>query len=221
MKRTSLVALILLVPASAFAQMAAANQGRSTNFEFGLRGAYAIPFGKSTDTAGDDLKQAIKGDVPLTVEVNYRFFEQFLAGLYFSYGFGSVGDGAARSCTSGVSCSAHTLRVGVGGYWHFTPRNQVDPWLGASLGYEQAKVSASGPGGSADATISGLEFLNFQAGLDYHFTPLFAAGPFLSAGFGEFSHQEASSPSGSTSQDISNKAVHGWFNFGVRISFTP
>lgn len=221
MKTTLLVAAIVLVPAGAFAEMAPSNQVRSTNIEIGLRGGYAIPFGKSTDTAGDDLSQFIKGSVPLTIELNYRFFEQFLAGFYFSYGFGSVGDGISQNCASGVSCSEHTLRFGIGGYYHLMPRNQLDPWLGASLGYEQASLSASGPGGNAKATISGLEFLNFQAGFDYHFSPLFAAGPFLSAGFGEFSHAEANSPSGNTSQDISNKAVHGWFNFGVRISFTP
>jgi hypothetical protein len=211
-KRTALVALIVLVPAGAFAQMAA-NQGRSTNFEFALRGAYALPFGKSTDTAGDDLSQFISHDVPLTVDLNYRFSEEVLAGVYFSYGFSSLGDPLARACPSGASCSARTLRVGLGAYYHFKPRNKYDPWLGGSLGYEQAK--ASGPSG--DATIWGLEWLNLQFGLDYHVSPLFAVGPLVSAGFGSYTHVDA----GSTSGSIANTAIHGWFAFGARISFTP
>jgi outer membrane protein W len=218
MKATSLVASIVLVPAVAFAEMAPSNQTRSTNVEIGLRGGYAVPFGKIDDAPGDDLNQFVKGDVPLTIELNYRFFEQFLAGIYFSYGFGSNGDFVAQNCAGGASCSVSTLRFGIGGYFHLMPRNQFDPWLGASLGYEQFKFSASGPGGSADVTTSGVEFLNAQAGLDFHLSPLFAIGPFVSAGFGQYTHIDAPN---NQSGDIGNKAIHGWFNFGARISFTP
>jgi hypothetical protein len=63
-----------------------------------------------------------------------------------------------------------------------------------------------------------LEWLNAQVGLDFHLSPLFALGPFFSAGVGQYTHVDAPNNSGG---DISNKAMHGWFNFGARISFTP
>src|SRR5712691_9163364 len=189
MKRTLLVASLLFVPAAAFAEMGT-KPVRSTSIEFGLRAAYAIPFGKSTDSQGDEV----------------------YGGLYFSYGFASLGDPLVAACGS-ASCSAHTLRVGLQMDYHFVPWGQYDPWLGASLGYEQA--SASGPGG--DATISGFEFLNVQFGVGYRVSSLFAIGPFLGVGIGQFSHVDA----GGTSGSISNTALHGWMNFGLRMSFTP
>ena len=198
MKGTSLVGLLMLIPSAAFAQMGT-NQGRSTSFEFGLRAAYSVPFGKATDSPGDDLNQTIRRDVPISLDLNYRFNEEEYAGAYFSYGFSSLGDPLAAACASGASCSAHTLRIGLAAYYHFSPRGQYDPWLGASIGYEQAKVSASGPGGSSDATIAGLEILNLQVGLDYRVSSLFAVGPFVSAGIGEYSHVDAGSTSGSVS----------------------
>ncbi len=216
MKRTLLVASIVLIPPAAFAQMGT-NQGRSTNFELGLRAAYAVPFGKSTDTPGDDLSQTIRRDVPVTLDVNYRFNEEVYGGGYFSYGFAALGDPVAAACASGASCSAHTLRIGLAAYYHIAPRAQYDPWLGLSVGYEQASVSASGPGGSGDATISGFELMNLQLGLDYRASSLFAVGPFVSGGVGQYSRIDA----GSTSGNISNTALHGWVSFGLRLSFTP
>ncbi len=216
MKRTSLVALLVLVPAAAFAQMGT-NQGRSTNFEIGLRTAYAVPFGKATDASGDDLNKTVRRDVPVSLDLNYRFSEEVYGGGYFSYGFAALGDPVAASCASGATCSARTLRIGLAAYYHMAPRGQYDPWLGVSVGYEQAKVSASGPGGSSDATISGFELMNLQAGLDYRASSLFAVGPFLSAGVGQYSHIDA----GSTSGSISNTALHGWLSFGLRMSFMP
>ncbi len=211
MKRTLLVASLLFVPAAAFAEMGT-KPVRSTSIEFGLRAAYAIPFGKSTDSQGDDLNQFVSHDIPLTLDVSYRFSDEVYGGLYFSYGFASLGDPLVAACGS-ASCSAHTLRVGLQMDYHFVPWGQYDPWLGASLGYEQA--SASGPGG--DATISGFEFLNVQFGVGYRVSSLFAIGPFLGVGIGQFSHVDA----GGTSGSISNTALHGWMNFGLRMSFTP
>lgn len=216
MKRMSIVAVVALLPVAAFAQMSSV-QERSTNFEIGLRAAYAIPFGKATDAAGDDLNQTIKHDIPLTLDLNYRFSQEVYGGLYFSYGFGALGDPVASACASGASCSANTLRLGLQVAYHFSPRRQYDPWMGLSIGYEQTKVSASGPGGSRDATISGLEIANVQGGVDFRPSPLFALGPFVSAGVGEFTHIDA----GSTSGGISNTALHGWIGLGVRMSFTP
>jgi len=215
MQRMSLVAAVVLVSTAAHAQ-SRPNQGRSTNLEIALRGGVALPFGKATDSAGDDLSQTVKFDVPLSVDLNYRFTDEVYAGAYFSYGLSSLGDPLVAACGSGASCSAHTLRVGLGVSYHFSLRKQFDPWLGIAIGYEQAKVSASGPGGSRDATIGGIEF-PLMVGVDFRPSPLFGFGPFLMLGLGEYTRVDA----GSTSGSISNTALHGWFGSGVRISFTP
>ncbi len=210
-----LAVLLAVAPAASLAQ-APPPAERNTNWQFALRSGYALPFGKSTDTSGDDLNKLVSGAVPLALEINYRITPEVYAGAFGRYGFGSLGEPLAAICTGG-SCSASTLEIGLGAYYHFRPRAAVDPWLGLGVSYEQITVKATGPGGSADATVSGFQFLDLQLGCDYQASRLFAAGPFVSFALGEYSKFDAAGSSGS----ISNTALHGWFNVGVKLSLNP
>jgi outer membrane protein W len=218
MNGKTILAALALVPSLALAQMQPMPPPtqRSTNWQFAVRSAYAVPFGKSTSASGDELSQVIKSDIPLALEVNYRLNDEVYLGGMFQYGFGSLSSPLAAAC-AGASCSASTLRFGVNAFWHVSPKKQLDPWLGIGMNYEQMKVSRSDLGGSEDLTISGLEFLNMQFGVDFQASHLFAVGPYMSAGLGQYVHVDA----GGTSGDISNKAVHGWLNFGLKMTFNP
>jgi len=225
---SKLIAVLLAIaPTASFAQAppftptASSNQAtpaaeRSTNWQLALRSAYALPFGKATAASGDDLSQTLSGAIPLALEINYRLTPEVYVGAFGRYGFGSLSAPLSAACTGG-SCSASTLEIGLGAYYHFHPRDTVDPWLGLGVSYEQMTVSGSGPGGSFDATIAGFQFLDLQLGFDYQVSRVFAVGPFASVAVGQYSRVDAAGSSGT----IGNTALHGWFNAGVKMSFNP
>ena len=222
MNSRTLAVVLAVAPLAAVAQVPgmappAQQQPRSTNWQFALRSGYALPFGRATDAAGDDLSSSVAGDLPLGLEVNYRLNPEIYLGGAFQYGFSSLSSAVGNSCPSGVSCSAHTLRFGVNAFYHVSPRQTLDPWLGIGMNFEQLTFRAAANGASSDATIWGLEFLDAQFGLDYQASSLFAIGPFVSASLGQYSHVDG----GGTSGDIANRAVHGWFKFGLKLSFDP
>ena len=218
----TLVVLLAIAPLGAAAQVPAPaaplqQQPRSTNFQFAVRSGYAVPFGSATSAAGDSLSSTVGGDLPLGLEVNYRLNPEVYLGAAFQYGFSSLSSTLSNACPSGVSCSAHTLRLGLNAFYHISPRQTLDPWVGIGMNYEQLSFSASANGASNSATIWGFEFLDAQFGLDYQASSLFSVGPFLSAALGQYSHVDG----GGVSGDIANKAVHGWFKFGLKMSFNP
>ncbi|HYS82648.1 MAG TPA: outer membrane beta-barrel protein [Anaeromyxobacteraceae bacterium] len=210
-----LAVLLAVAPAASLAQ-AQPSAERNTSWQLALRSGYSVPFGKSTDSSGDDLNKMVSGAVPLALEINYRITPDVYVGAFGRYGFGSLGEPLAAACTGG-SCSASTLEIGLGAYYHFRPRDAVDPWLGLGVSYEQMTIKASGAGGSADLTVAGFQFLDLQLGFDYQASRLFAAGPFVSFALGQYSKFDVPGNSGT----ISNTALHGWFNVGMKLSLNP
>jgi len=80
------------------------------------------------------------------------------------------------------------------------------------MAYEWGKLTGEAGGVSADVKISGFEFLNLQAGLDYALASGFGFGPFVQFTLGQYSTVDA----GSQSADITNTALHSWLQFGFR-----
>ena len=202
--------LVLSATGSAFAQ--------DGKFKLGLRLGYAVPAGKidGDQTAGTVTVPGVKlgdetsGQVPIWIDAGYMVTPNVLVGLYGQYGFVSV-----KNCDTGVSCSAHDLRIGVQGQYHIMPSESVDPWLGLGIGYESLGTSRSAAGMSQDGSLSGWEFLNLQGGVDFLATSAFTVGPFLSISLDQFS----SASVGSVSADITNKALHEWITFGAKGTF--
>jgi opacity protein-like surface antigen len=222
MHSKTLAVVLAVAPLAALGQVPAPAQQpqpqpRSTNWQFAVRSGYALPFGKATSAAGDDLSASFSGDVPLGLEVNYRLNPQVYLGGDFQYGFASLSDEMKRACPAGVSCSAHTVRFGVNAFYHLRPWQTIDPWAGIGMNFELGSFTASANGTSSDATIYGLEFLDAQLGFDYQASSTIAFGPFLSASLGQYSHIDSPESSGT----ISNTAMHGWFKFGLKLSFNP
>jgi len=220
----TLAVMLAVAPLGAVAQAPAnwpvqpvQQQPRSTNWQFAVRSGYALPFGRATSAAGDNLSATVAGDVPLGLEVNYRLNPQVYLGAAFQYGFSSMSDTLKNACPSGVSCSAHTVRVGVNAFYHLSPRQTIDPWVGVGMNVETLTFTAAAGGASSGATIWGFELLDAQFGLDYQASSLFSIGPFLSASLSQYSYVDSPVASG----NIANKAVHGWFKFGLKMSFNP
>jgi hypothetical protein len=201
-----------------------------TGFEAGVRVGYGIPLGNAAQDG--KLSDGIGGQVPLMIDIGYRVIPNLFIGLYGQYGFGWVGDTISTACdmSSQVSCSAHDIRLGVEGQFHFLPRQKLDPWVGLGLGYEWLGISIEGGGLQVSETLSGFEFFNLQAGLDIAVTEHFYIGPFLNLSFAQFSSLSLDCSSGASSLcsnafgasgDIQNKALHEWLLIGVRGAYAP
>jgi hypothetical protein len=217
MRNLWVLALVLVLPASVRAEPLLGFEKRSSPWQLSLRTAFALPFGNLTDASGDSMSQMFSNDIPIALEVNYRISPQVYLGAFGQYGFAALSSPLAATCSAG-SCALRTLRFGVGAYWHLRPRDTLDPWLGLAIDWEQARISASGAGGSGDATIWGFEYPVLQAGVDWQSSPSLAFGPYVAVSMGEYYHADYSGgPSGS----IDNRSVHGWFDIGLKMTFSP
>jgi hypothetical protein len=207
-------------PRSAARTTTAAPRGTGGAFEFGLRTGYGLPLGHTGRTAGDTtddkLSSSISGEIPLWLDLGYRFDPNLYLGLSFQYAFGFVPDG---QCTSGASCSVSDLRLDANFMYHLTPDQAADFWVGFGAGYEWLRLSASALGFTVDGSAGAFEFANFQVGVDIAATPVFALGPFVSFSLGQYRSFSLSGAGQSSDMDVEQKSLHEWLMFGVRGTF--
>ncbi|MCK8497404.1 outer membrane beta-barrel protein [Myxococcus fulvus] len=211
--------------------------GEGKGFALGLRAGFAVPYGDLAGNPSGEGDGAPVGDlvssvIPLELNAGYFFNKNFYLGAFFQYGLGSLNtdteDGEEDPCSvDGVSCSATQLRFGVNAAYHFDATPMVDPWVGVGIGYEilNSKVSAEALGQeiSAKTSVKGFEFISAQGGVDFRISPKFSVGPYITATVGQYSSASISlSGDGEEeeqSQDLEEKAIHGWINGGVRAQF--
>jgi hypothetical protein len=219
---------------SGLAVLGTTSSARAGGFELGARAGYGIPLGQADED--DDLSDGITGMIPLQLDVGYRVTPAFSLGGYAMYGFGIAGDDISEACDDlddlpgvSASCSTRDVRLGMQAQYHFSPRQDLDPWLGAGFGYEWLTMGfeASGGGEEFDVSVTGkgFEFINLQGGVDFTLAPGFALGPFLSFSVAQYS-STSSSCSGSAcgdgdsdDGDIEEKALHHWLQLGIRGTF--
>ena len=212
------LACVMLVSSGALAQ----DQG----FDAGLRAGYGVPFGKATGAGTRDMNEGITGIVPWWVDVGYRLTPNVFVGAYFQYGIGFVGSGLSDLCDiNGVDCSTRSIRLGGQVHYHFVPEGRADPWLGYGFGYEWWNLGVRDPAEQLSTTARGLEFANFQAGLDFYAAPHYL-GPFVSFSLDQFDSVDACSGApGATCTvlgdgEVQEKSLHQWLLFGLRGGFT-
>jgi outer membrane protein W len=202
-------------------------RAEGTGFEASLRVGYGIPLGDVEKNS--KLSDGIGGEVPLIIDIGYRVIPNLFVGLYGQYAFGWVSGVFSDACdaSSQISCSAHDMRLGVEGHFHFMPGEKLDPWVGLGIGYEWLGISASGRGAEASSTISGFEFVNLQAGLDIAVAEHFYVGPFVTLTIAQSSSVSVDCGSGQCGSqfegngDIKDKALHEWLLLGVRGAYAP
>jgi hypothetical protein len=191
-----------------------------TALQLGARLAYGAPFGSVTGASGADLDHAMSSQFALVLDGGLRLTPGWYVGATFSYGAASASDQFAQGAckANGVSCSSSVVRLGVNAQYHFVPDGRYDPWIGMGGGYEWASMSVSDAGQTVHLGMSGWEFANLQAGLDFRLGSRGAIGPFAALTLAEY--QTANTPTdyngGTTSQSISEQAMHEWFFVGVR-----
>jgi len=201
----------LFMLGAVLAVMAIPTASHAGGFTLGLRLGYAGPVG---DGAKDQpMSDVVAGAIPFQVDGLYRVTPQIAVGGYLSYGFGMLNSDLSDSCdAAGIDCSVSQTRIGIEGTYTFTQvSGKFVPWAGIGIGYEWLTQEMSVSGLSASADAGGWEYANLQVGGDYMFSKLFGLGPYVTYSFGQYNNVEGS--------DIPEKAMHSWWNIGVRGKF--
>lgn len=184
-----LVALAFLVPAPA----------RALIF-LGVRGGYAMPSG---DAAKDQpIKDGVKSNLPVQVDVGMSVFPYVGAGLYGSYAYTTPAS-VAKQRWCGTSCTGQNVRGGL----QLIVRVPIltSLWAGAFGGFEQQSLSGNGTSYTYRGWEGGL-----QAGYDFSLLPLIKVGPFASYSVAQYL---------SGNHPLGEKAKHTQLTLGLRALF--
>lgn len=185
-------------------------------FQIALGSGYAFPIG-SVDGSMDQ-SSFVAGQVPLILDLGVKTSESVYVGAYLGLGIGRPGDAIRSTCSaSAVDCSLTTFRIGVNFQYHLKPREKINPYVGYGLGYESATLTAVGPGGSVDLSVSGFEIARLGLGFDYRANKTIGIGPYIDSGFGTYTTLSLDGQSAT----INSPSMHGWINLGVRAVLFP
>jgi len=228
-----LIATLLAFVAIAAVPAPAHAQAKDSGFSLAARVGYGFPMGNvaSDSTATLALTDDFSGEVPLWLDVGYRFGRSFFVGAYFQYSFAFVKSSTAFVASQvgqavcelpGVSCSGSDVRLGAELHYIFSPEASFQPWAGIGFGYEWTNLSASAPGVEATLQYRGFEFLNLQVGGDFKVSDAFALGPFVAFSLGQYDTIVLSAtgqPSQSLDIPSNAKSTHEWLQVGVKGTF--
>jgi len=192
----------------------------SVAFTMGARLSIAFPMGSvSSDPATGPLliDELVTLSIPLQLDAGATLSRRWFVGAYVQYGWNVLQVG---QCKAGESCSLTGLRVGIQALFSLHDRGDT-PWAGIGTGYEWLFTRYSRAGVTTTLDVGGWEFVNLQVGYDVVVSPGWKVGPWISGSVGEFSQASLKNDGQTIDQYISNKAVHGWFQMGVKGSFGP
>lgn len=221
---------LLVVSLAASAALGAEPIG--PGLELGVRTGYAFAAGHRgapPNGTDDNLGDWVGGQWPVWLDVGYRLTGDLYLGGFFQYGLGTVNDDQQNGCrNANVNCSASDMRLGVMGRYHLPPLGRSSPWVGLGVGYEWGTFTVHQTlfgTSNTDASWSGFEFANLQAGADFRVSPRLALAPFVSLSLGEYRTTSTTTTTGATSttvdQDVAKTSLHEWILIGVRLAFAP
>ncbi|ABS24380.1 hypothetical protein [Anaeromyxobacter sp. Fw109-5] len=188
----------------------------SAGFVVGARVGWAFPFGELRN--GVDLDSAVRGQIPLQVDLGWRFADRLMLGGYARLSPGVVGDNVEDACdASSLDCDG-PFGWAVGGQVdvRLAPGN-AGPWIGAFGGFEAltyGDVSEAVDTDSLELSYEGWE-VGAQGGIDFAWGPI-VIGPWASVSWGRFT--EISAEIGGRDTDIPewDEATHTWVQVGLR-----
>ena len=192
-----------------------------TGFQLALRTGYMVPFGQVDQSLS--MGDAYSGQVPLMIDVGWKFIPQLFVGLYGGLGFGGTSGQVASECNQiQATCLTASLRLGIEAQYFFLPAEKVNPWVGYGIGLESTGFSATANGQSASLATAGWEFGHFMVGVDFRLSKDIGIGPLLDFSLGQYSHAGVQAP-GQSQQNysISDQALHEWLLIGGRVVFFP
>lgn len=216
--RAALAAAALLLAGWALPAASAEDAGAVVGFQVGARVSAAFPMGSVSSDPGIDsplIDEFVAVSIPLQVDVGVTLHRRWFVGGYAQYAWNVLQIG---ECQKGQTCSVTGLRLGLQATYAI--HDDGGPWVGLGTGWEWMFTSYSGPDYSIQLDVSGWEFANLQAGWDVEVSPGWMVGPWVSGSVGEFSRASLRGAGSATEQNIPNRAVHGWFQLGLKGSFS-
>jgi hypothetical protein len=188
-------------------------------FSAAARISAAFPMGSLLNPSGFEpllISELVALSIPLQLDVGVAVHRRWFVGAYaqYAWSFLQVGE-----CKVGESCSVTGLRVGLEATYAF--RDGGGPWVGLGTGWEWMFVSITKTSFTSKIDVSGWEFANFQAGWDVEVSPGWKVGPWASLSVGQFSDATRTDGQTTIQTSITNTAVHGWLQLGVKGSFGP
>jgi hypothetical protein len=197
-------------------------------FQLAFRPSIAVPFGKAArDVKMSDLTSLQY--VPVLVDVGGKPIPQLFLGGYVGLGFGSTAGELDRACQSngGSSCGTFSFRLGFEVLWSFLPRARLNPWIGYGIGYDSLAFGKSQNDVVSAASLTGIDFAHFLAGVDVRVSRAFGLGPYIDYSLGQYSSSAASivnnttGTTGTFTSEVRGKTIHQWFAVGLRFVLFP
>jgi opacity protein-like surface antigen len=188
---------LLAVVAVAMLGAASSAQAQETGFSVSARAGYAFPMGEIGDNV--DLGDVVDGNVPVGLEVGFRFARALEIGGYFEYGWGIEADEV-----SDVGVDVSTLRLGAQLNYLLAPEAELMPYVGIGFGWSRLEADF----GIGDDTVEGFDF-TLQAGAQWKVTPALSFGPYVGLVVGQFNDDA-----------IDDKGWHEWLQIGLRGTFS-
>ncbi len=191
-------------------------------FQMALRTGYSIPMGKASGEPGDDLSETFSGQVPILVDLGGKLGDNVFLGGYVGLGIGGAGSTVGTACDKyAVSCATASFRLGAELQYHFSPDEKTNPWLGYGIGLESSAVGGSTSRGDFSVAGVGPEFAHLMGGLDFRLSSGFGVGPFVDLSIAQYNQIQVKVPGDTSTQNITNKAIHEWLTIGARFVFWP
>jgi hypothetical protein len=195
--------------------------GARVGFQLALRTGFQVPFGQVA--AGSNMGDTFSGQVPIGIDIGWKFIPELFVGAYGSLGFGGTSGATAGACAAlDATCVTVSLRLGLEALVYLAPSASIDPWLGYGIGIESTGFSASVGGQTVSEAVAGWEFGHFMAGVDFRLTKYIGIGPLVDFSLGQYSSENTKDASGnSASGSITQQALHEWLLIGGRVLFYP
>jgi opacity protein-like surface antigen len=192
---------LLAVVAIAMLGAASSAEAQDTGLSVSARAGYAFPMGEVAADA--DLGDLVDGNVPVGLEVGFRFARALEIGGYFEYGWGREAD-----VVSDAGVDVTTMRLGAQLNYLLAPEADLMPYVGFGFGWTKLEVDFDGVSGFGFSDdVSGFDF-TLQAGAQWRVAPAFSVGPYVGLIVGQF-----------TDDEIEDKGWHEWLQIGLRGTF--
>lgn len=207
-------------------------------FEMGIRGSYGVPFGGSSEETG--VRDLIAGIFPVQLDFGYRFDPRWSVSGFIAGGIGVKGTECRTSGDrpepsddengngqplpgTGVECDApNQFRAGIQVLFHLRPVTEdTAPWVGLGVGYEWLRLSETLGRSTFVQTLSGLEIVNFQVGVDLAAGSHLRVAPFAQWSLGVYSRVSADASGDAEPLPAPDGTLHHWLNLGIKVTVGP
>jgi hypothetical protein len=186
-----------------------------------------LPLGKATGARGDTLLRRFGWQVPLEVELGFRFARSFFVGAYVALSLGPGPEGGNSNCTTASSsnadaykdCGGTGIQAGLEAIYFFAPAERVDPWVAYGFGLEGEQAAATDLHRDVREEVDafGWTYAKLSTGVDFRGKAPAGVGPFVALALGGFTHETTELEHRKTTDlVITDRAVHLWLTLGVR-----